>query len=133
MSGNHRNRHTPTMSAAGVPGVFWHSKDRRWIVTIGDEGRGRYLGRFTDVEEAIAARRKAEAELGYAPTHCRTSSAYAGVVSYDRESEPGAWAQHLRDTACMRNDPPSSSIPPLGEPSGAGPHGPASVCAGSPA
>lgn len=34
---------------------------------------------------------------------------YAGVVTIDTGSEPGAWAQHLRDTACMRNHGPAPS------------------------
>lgn len=35
---------------------------------------------------------------------------YAGIVSYDRESEPGAWARHISDTACMRDHGPALPV-----------------------
>lgn len=49
------------------------------------------------------------ANCGAAICGC-TDSAWTGVVTIDRTSEPGSWARHLRDTACMRDHGPA--LPP---------------------
>jgi hypothetical protein len=38
---------------------------------------------------------------------------YAGVVTIDDRSEPGAWARHIADTACMRDQGPALPNPPV--------------------
>lgn len=41
-----------------------------------------------------------------------TDAAWSGpVVTVDDRSEPGAWAQHLADTACMRDQGPALPNP----------------------
>lgn len=51
---------------SGVKGVYWNSREQRWIAKIGFRGKQITLGRFKRLEDAAEARRKAEQEL-FAP------------------------------------------------------------------
>jgi len=56
---NGQNRSgAPSNSTSGHLGVHWHAN--RWRARINVEGRDIHLGRFTDIEDAIAARKAAE-------------------------------------------------------------------------
>jgi len=68
---NTRNQKKRANNKSGVTGVSWQAKGRRWIAMIGDSrfGTRRYLGCFTNFEEAVAARKAAEVEDGYSPLH----------------------------------------------------------------
>ena len=46
-----------------VPGVDWWASKGRWRATICFKGRRHYLGSYTDFEEAVKARKRAEEEL----------------------------------------------------------------------
>lgn len=48
---------------SGVPGVDWLAGARRWRATIGFQGRRIYLGKFDRFEDAVEARKAAEAQL----------------------------------------------------------------------
>lgn len=60
---NQENRAVSAASLSGVKGVLWQPDRRRWIAQITHKGKSRNLGRFRQMEDAISARRKAEAEL----------------------------------------------------------------------
>lgn len=63
---NHRLRPD---NKSGCPGVNWHAKGRRWIAQIRDSGRYVYLGSFSELGNAIKARKDAEILLGYHENH----------------------------------------------------------------
>ena len=48
---------------SGKRGVNWSERDQRWIAKIYLRGKSIYLGRFTQLEDAIKARQAAEDEL----------------------------------------------------------------------
>jgi hypothetical protein len=54
---NAQNRKTRTDNSSGMTGVSWHKRDKKWRVYI---GKGKYLGYFDALEDAIAARKEAE-------------------------------------------------------------------------
>ena len=68
---NHRNMCRRRNSKSKHAGVLWRARDKRWQASIGENGRHRYLGYFKTEEEAIAARKAAEARLGFHPNHGR--------------------------------------------------------------
>lgn len=45
---------------SGYPGVRWDAKGRKWIARIKHKGQNVYLGRFTDIRDAIYAREVGE-------------------------------------------------------------------------
>tara|TARA_R110002126_G_scaffold73946_1_gene184519 strand:- start:8802 stop:9359 length:558 start_codon:yes stop_codon:yes gene_type:complete len=68
-SENMRNAKMPNTNTSGCIGVHFVKKIRKWRARIGT-GKGNVdLGLFTDKDDAIAARKAAEAEQGYSPTH----------------------------------------------------------------
>jgi hypothetical protein len=66
---NNRNAGRPRHNTSGVVGVSRRAKDGRWFASISVGNKTRYLGLFVEMADAIAARRKAEAELGFHPNH----------------------------------------------------------------
>ncbi|MFQ6183646.1 HNH endonuclease [Sinorhizobium meliloti] len=70
-AGNMKNKGKRKDNRSGVTGVGWHEKDRRWVAHITVGGKFRRLGGFLDKNEAIAARLKAEKELGFHEHHGR--------------------------------------------------------------
>lgn len=66
---NNRNSGRPRHNTSGVVGVSRRAKDGKWFASISVGNRTRYLGLFVDIADAVAARRKAEAELGFHPNH----------------------------------------------------------------
>lgn len=48
---------------SGHVGVAWHKGHQKWIAYITVSGKQKYLGVFSDLEDAIAAREKAEKEF----------------------------------------------------------------------
>lgn len=64
-SQNRRNIWAKSKSASGVYGVNWIKRDQRWKVHISDNGIKIYLGYFSDLQDAIDCRRRAEKRLGY--------------------------------------------------------------------
>ena len=47
----------------GVPGVDWLAAKGRWRATICFKGKRRYLGSYTDFEDAVKARKRAEEDI----------------------------------------------------------------------
>lgn len=60
-----QNRHNKT----GTPGVRWRKEMQKWAAEIGGYPNRHYLGSFESLEEAVAARKRAEQMLGYHPNH----------------------------------------------------------------
>jgi len=57
---NMENKKVYSNSKSGYPGVTWHIKKNRWVVRIGHYGKRISVGQFKDLNDAIAARIKAE-------------------------------------------------------------------------
>lgn len=59
--------------ASGVTGVNWHINKRWgtpcWVARIQVGNRRIFLGSFTNLEDALAARRRAEKKYGFGPAH----------------------------------------------------------------
>lgn len=53
---NQRNKNIRRTNKSGHRGIYWHAGAAKWAVGI----RGEYLGLFSDIEEAVKARREAE-------------------------------------------------------------------------
>lgn len=51
---------------SGHKGVYWHKTERRWIAKITVRGQSITLGRFAEIEDAVTARKAAEAKY-FAP------------------------------------------------------------------
>lgn len=71
LADNARNAKVRRDNRSGIPGVLWHPRDKKWTVRIGGGDNRRSLGYFATLEGAIAARRAAEARLGYHANHGR--------------------------------------------------------------
>lgn len=50
-------------NTTGVPGVYWNKRQEKWIANISVGGKLRHIGTFASMDEAIAARKAAEASL----------------------------------------------------------------------
>ena len=50
-------------NTSGVPGVDWLSSRKRWRASICFKGQRYYLGKYKNFEDAVAARKAAEARL----------------------------------------------------------------------
>lgn len=57
---NGMNRRVDKRNTSGVTGVTWCAKSKKWRVDIGKFGRPVHVGRFVDLDAAIAARKIAE-------------------------------------------------------------------------
>lgn len=57
---NMRNRGKQENNTSGHPGVSWHKRDKVWQSQISVNDKTIHLGLFTDLQDAIVARRAAE-------------------------------------------------------------------------
>lgn len=64
-SENMRNQKVSTTNKSGHRGVYFLKSVGAWRAAINDGGRKVPLGQFRDMESALAARKAAEARLGY--------------------------------------------------------------------
>jgi len=60
---NQWNRGPTRDSTSGHKNVFWVKRDRRWIVTIRNNGRRIYVGSFKEKEDAVAAQAAAAVKM----------------------------------------------------------------------
>lgn len=58
-SQNQANTAARIDNTSGQKGVCWNTRDRRWVVQIQVRGRGIRVGNFKNLEDAVAAYRKA--------------------------------------------------------------------------
>jgi hypothetical protein len=68
-SENNRNKRINRNNTSGKMGVVWHKRKQRWEARISSNDIRRCLGYFDKLDDAIAAREKAERELGYHENH----------------------------------------------------------------
>lgn len=68
---NSKNQRASIKNTSGFRGVYWNKNDGKWQSYIRENGRSKHLGVFTDFNEAVAARQKAEVEQGYHQNHGR--------------------------------------------------------------
>lgn len=69
---NARNQARSKTNKSGVTGVRWFCS--KWYARISFNGKEEHLGLFDNKEEAIAARKAAEARLGFHPNHGRAAA-----------------------------------------------------------
>lgn len=70
---NQRNARRRIDNESGHCGVSWRKESRRWRAEIRLNGKQKNLGYFTDIDDAIAARKAAEIKNGYTERHGRTA------------------------------------------------------------
>ena len=70
-STNMRNTQRMKNNTSGQTGVSWSKVNNKWNAYISASGKRKYLGFFTDISDAVAARKAAELEHGYHPNHGR--------------------------------------------------------------
>lgn len=71
-SKNMRNKAIQSNNTSGCTGVCWCKRRNRWLVRIQTpEGKTKQVGRYKELDEAVAARKKAEFEYGYHENHGR--------------------------------------------------------------
>lgn len=73
---SNRNKVKHKSNRTGCVGVCFHARDKVYMVNIG--GKRRHIGSFKTLEEAIAARKKAEEEMGYHENHGKTTQELKG-------------------------------------------------------
>lgn len=49
---NNRNSRTPSTNTSGVKNVYWHKRDKKWMVRLSIDGKTRYFGSYSDLNEA---------------------------------------------------------------------------------
>lgn len=66
---NAKNKGLWSRNTSGAYGVSWDKARHRWQVTIKSGGRLVHLGRFVSFDDAVAARKTAERNLGFHENH----------------------------------------------------------------
>jgi hypothetical protein len=70
---SNRNLKRFSTNTSGVTGVSWHKKARKWAASIWISNESKHLGVFSEKEDAIKARYKAEVDFGYHENHGRAN------------------------------------------------------------
>ena len=65
----HRNEGKQKNNTSGFTGVVWDKSKRKWRAEIKVNYRNVYLGRFDNIDDAIAARKKANKKYGFHVNH----------------------------------------------------------------
>jgi hypothetical protein len=66
---NSRNAKRYSNNTSGHTGITWDKSRQSWITQITVQGENKHLGRFPDINDAIEARRNAEAAYGFHKNH----------------------------------------------------------------
>ena len=69
---NSQNLPLTNRNRSGQIGVSWSAREGAWRAEICARGVRRHLGYFQDLADAIAARKEAQAEMGFHPNHGRS-------------------------------------------------------------
>ncbi|WPZ30721.1 HNH endonuclease signature motif containing protein [Sulfitobacter sp. OXR-159] len=72
-SENMKNQKRPSDNSSGHTGVYWFAQTSRWTAQITKNRKTICLGYFKDLDQAVAARKKAEQELGFHVNHGRSA------------------------------------------------------------
>ena len=70
---NLRNQARAKNNSSGVTGVVWNKQCGKWMAQIVADGTRHYLGLFVKFDDAVAARKSAEASYGFHSNHGRTT------------------------------------------------------------
>lgn len=70
---NTKNRAISSNNTSGQMGVYWHDQTQKWCARIYDNKKSVGLGLYDNFEDAVKARREAEARYGYHPNHGRAA------------------------------------------------------------
>ena len=57
------NRDVSSFNKSGCVGVYWNNSVQKWAVQINKDGNRYYLGVYSDFDEAVKVRQKAESDL----------------------------------------------------------------------
>ena len=68
---NRANAELYKTNKSGCHGVRWNKATNNWRVTISRDKKRYHIGMFKNIDDAIAARKKAEASLGFHANHGR--------------------------------------------------------------
>lgn len=68
---NQRNMKKPVTNTSGHIGVSWDAPRNKWQAKIKVDGKTVHLGRFSDIDDAVAARKTAEQKYNFHPNHGR--------------------------------------------------------------
>ncbi len=76
---------------SGVTGIGWSKAAGKWLAQICFTGENHYLGIFSDLADAVAARKAAEQALGFSASHgqdnpCKISSGGGGSPAVNNRS-----------------------------------------------
>lgn len=71
---NCKNQCARSDNSTGVTGVYWFKRDSRWVSSITSDGKTVHLGYFDSFEDAVNARKIAEAQLGFHANHGRAAA-----------------------------------------------------------
>ena len=58
-----REMKTTAANTSGCRGVYWHKKQRKWVARLRFQGRLMTFGSFSDFDDAVKARQRAEEEV----------------------------------------------------------------------
>ena len=78
---NARNTKIPSHNTSGVIGVHWYKAYQKWSAHITVGRKTNHLGYFEKKEDAVAARKKAEREIGFHENHGRNGGQVRGVLA----------------------------------------------------
>jgi hypothetical protein len=70
---NQKNMQVRSDNTSGYSGIGWSERTRKWRTRIFVDGKEHHIGDFHDINDAIAARKAAEAEHGFHPNHGRAA------------------------------------------------------------
>lgn len=68
---NLRNQPLRSSNTSGFIGVGWNKATRKWYAKICVSGKTINLGQFVDIRDAVAARKRADADFGFHENHGR--------------------------------------------------------------
>lgn len=67
--GNAVNQSLRSTNKSGLNGISWDKARNKWVARIYDHGKQIPLGRYSNIDDAIAARKEAELRYGYFENH----------------------------------------------------------------
>ena len=69
VAGNMRNQAKRKNNTSGITGVYWYDRHQKWMASIRAGGAIKHIGYFASIEDAVAARKAAEAQYGFHANH----------------------------------------------------------------
>ena len=66
---NHHNQKMRACNTSGATGVYWHKSTQKWYAQIGVAGKNVHLGYFNNLQDAAAARGRANLKYGFTARH----------------------------------------------------------------